>query len=84
MNAPETPGRMEEIMENTMTFEEFKEVMDYAELDFDVLGFEGVLNIISMCYGFLEKEATRPYIKELYNEQHKKIFEELRKRGYYA
>ena len=70
-------------MENKMTFEEFTKVLEKAELDFDVLGFEGVLNYISMGCGYLEKEATRPYIKELYNEQIKTIYGELRKRGYY-
>ena len=70
-------------MEKEMTFEEFKEVLNKAELDFEVLGFEGVLNYMSICLGYMEKESTRPYIKELYNQQHKTIYGELKKRGYY-
>ena len=70
-------------MEKEMTFEEFKDVLEKAELDFDVLGFEGVLNLISMCCGYQSKESTRPYIKDLYEEQHKTIYGELEKRGYY-
>ena len=83
MNAPGSLVEWRENMEKEMTFEEFKEVLTKAELDFEVIGFEGVLNYMALCFGYREKESTRPYIKELYNQQHKTIHNALRKRGYY-
>ena len=42
-----------------MTFKEFKEVLEKAETDFEVFGFEGVLNLMSMTNRYLAENTDR-------------------------
>lgn len=70
-------------MEKKMTFKEFKEILEKAETDFEVFGFEGILNIISLANKYMSEESTRPYVKNMHKRISDTIYNELRKRGYY-
>ena len=69
-----------------MTFEEFKNILDDAGMDFDTRGFEGILNDLSLLADKLSDEhkerghfASSKYIRE----QGHKLFIALKERGYY-
>lgn len=70
-------------MNKKMTFKEFKEVLEKAETDFDVFGFEGILNIISLANKYMAEESTRPYVKNMHKRISQTIYDELKERGYY-
>lgn len=73
-------------MKKTMTAKEFKAVLDKAGITFDIYGFEGILNIVSIG---LNAEADTMKARGFdagakgYKEMSDKVFDELDKRGYY-
>lgn len=70
-------------MKKKMTLKEFKEILGKAETDFEVFGYEGILNIISLCNKYMSEESERPYVKKMHQRISKTIYDELTERGYY-
>lgn len=69
-----------------MTQKEFKAVLEKVGMNFEVWGWEGILNMISGYNEFLSEEAIKMGSENVY--RHEKniadaIFDELDKRGYY-
>ncbi len=69
-----------------MTTKEFKEVLKAAHIDFDFIGWEGILVIISNHYYNTAKEFEEKNLKygaDDYKKNASKIHEILEERGYF-
>lgn len=69
-----------------MTTKEFKEVLKAAHIDFDFIGWEGILVMISNHYFTTAKEFDKKNLKsgaEAYRKNASKIHEILEERGYF-
>lgn len=70
----------------TLTAKEFKQILTDAGIDFDIFGYEGILNLVSMCYDFKaeahEKEGCT-VLQQMEEERAHKIYNALYKIGYY-
>ena len=69
-----------------MNSKEFEETLTNAGIDFNCFGYEGILNLISLyCDKEYERYKENGLIKaaEFEKERSHKIYEELKKRGYY-
>lgn len=74
-------------MKNKMNATEFKEALTLAGLDFDILGFEGVLNALSMFYDYKAEEYSNSGFEAIANDKKKianKLYGTLCTRGYYS
>lgn len=70
-----------------MTLKQFKQVLEDAGLNFEVWGWEGILNMISGYNDYLAEQALRiggmSYAYTHSKEAADKIFKALEERGYY-
>ena len=69
-----------------MTAKEFKEALNNAGVSFDVFGFEGILNTLSIAYAKDSEEYSIKGLKAaaaVTYEQSKKLYYILNERGYY-
>lgn len=69
-----------------MTAKEFKEALNTAGISFNVFGFEGILNTLSIAYEKDYKEYSAMGLKAAADgtyEQSKKLYNILKERGYY-
>ena len=69
-----------------MTNKEFKEILNKAGMDFDVYGYEGILNMIAQCkrhYSEKHQEEGFEAISKMYLNQATYIHDELASRDYY-
>lgn len=64
-----------------MTLKEFKAILAESETSFEVFGYEGILNIITMCFDY--KSQKEPDMREFYARRSKAIYDALKARGYY-
>lgn len=71
-------------MTKKMTLKEFKEVLKEAEIDLDIWGYEGILNIISGYYMHEVKEEKSMGINPKFTERKAyAIYDILTERGFY-
>ena len=68
-----------------MTKKEFMGVLEKAGLHFDVYGYEGILNILSLYSDYESKayENRCPVLAKMYSRYADIIYNELQARGYY-
>jgi len=74
-------------MKRKMNAKEFKEALTLAGLDFEILGYEGLLNTLSIYYNIQANEYTNRGFEELGNDTMKishKLYVILCTRGYYS
>lgn len=69
-----------------MSFEEFVDILNKTENDFDIIGFEGILNAIECLHWKMAdeaKDAGEHILEEMYRRTARKMHEELEKHGYF-
>lgn len=66
-----------------MTSKEFKKVFNDAGFNFDIWGYEGILNLLVMAEGYLENETDSDVLKEMHKSRRMHIYNSLNERGYY-
>ena len=66
-----------------MTAKEFKEILTESGTDFDLYGFEGILNELSIYNEMMAKEYEGEAPELVYKKISNKIYKALEKRGYY-
>lgn len=69
-------------MNNKMTAKEFKEILRKADINFNIMGYEGILNIICVHYfdqANREEKKGLKHASELYRKQAMIINNELEK-----
>lgn len=69
-----------------MTVKEFKEALNTAGVDFDVYGFDGILNTLSIKYAYDSEEYSIKGLKAAATNTYeifKKLYDILNERGYY-
>lgn len=67
-----------------MTAKEFKEILTESGVDFDLYGFEGILNELSIYNEMMSKKYEGKAPEIVYKKISNKIFKALEKRGYYS
>ena len=67
-----------------MTAKEFKEILTESGVNFDLYGFEGILNELSIYNEMMAKEYEGKTPEIVYKKISYKIFKALEKRGYYS
>ena len=66
-----------------MTFKEFKQIFNDAGMDFDIWGYEGILNEISIAQNAMAEETEHDVLKEMYYNRSRFIHTKLKERGHY-
>lgn len=66
-----------------MTSKEFKKIFNDAGMDFDIWGYEGILNMLVMAEVYLENETDNDVLKKMHAERRMRIYNSLKERGYY-
>lgn len=66
-----------------MTSKEFKKVFNDAGFDFDIWGYEGILNLLILAENYLEDETDSDVLKKMHERRRMHIYNSLRERGYY-
>lgn len=70
-----------------MSLEEFIEILNRTENDFDILGFEGILNgleLLKWMQADNEAKAGCDVLSEMYSRQARMLHAELKKVGYFG
>ena len=67
-----------------MTAKEFKEILTESGVDFEIFGFDGILNELSIYNEMMAKKYAGTCVEMAYKNISNKIFKELEKRGYYS
>lgn len=71
-------------MKKEMTLKEFKDVLNKAGLNFDLIGYDGILNMIALCYRTISEQAgDNSTFSELYRKTSDVIHDDLKERGFY-
>ena len=70
-------------MSKKMTAKEFKKVLADAEIDFEVYGYEGVLNLIALANIYLEDETNYENLKQMYARRRNAINNVLEEKGFF-
>lgn len=74
-------------MTKKMTLKEFKEILNNSGVNFDIRGYEGILNLISIAADFQAEEYKQKgntVLAELEKEKSDFIYNTLENRGYYT
>lgn len=74
-------------MKKKMNATEFKEALTLAGVDFDILGYEGVLNALSIFYDYKAKDYSNRGFEAIAKDKKKianKLYGTLCTRGYYS
>ena len=66
-----------------MTLKEFKQIFNNAGMDFDIWGYEGILNLLIIAEGHLEQETESDLLKKVYEDRRMNIYNSLKERGHY-
>lgn len=66
-----------------MTSKEFKQIFNDAGYDFDIWGYEGILNLLMIAEQYLEQETASDLLKKTHEDRGMYIYNSLKERGYY-
>lgn len=66
-----------------MTLKEFKQIFNDAGMDFDIWGYEGILNLLMIAELHLEQETESDLLKKMHEDRGRYIYNSLKERGYY-
>lgn len=66
-----------------MTLKEFKQIFNDAGMDFDIWGYEGILNLLMIAEQHLEQETESDLLKKMHKDRGMYIYNSLKERGYY-
>ena len=66
-----------------MTLKEFKQIFNDAGMDFDIWGYEGILNEIAIAQNAMAEETEHDALKEMYYDRSRFINAKLKERGHY-
>lgn len=66
-----------------MTLKEFKQIFNDAGLDFNIWGYEGILNEIAIAQNAMAEETKHDVLKEMYQSRSEFIYNSLKERGHY-
>ena len=66
-----------------MTLKEFKQIFNDAGMNFDIWGYEGILNEIAIAQNAMAEETKNDVLKEMYQSRSEFIYNSLKERGHY-